>query len=104
MAPIYLLKRQKVKHDVAQATNAQTISTKETRVSFEDQCSGDKESLYKFLSLHVLQGHAATTHNEILDSGSTITLAKDKNVFRSLRPCDENIVMATNAGSERIRQ
>ena len=70
-------------------------------VKFEDQCNSDEESLYAFLDLHVLESHATTNHNKIFDSGSMLTLAKGKNVFQNLRPCEK---MVANPGSERIRQ
>ena len=53
--------------------------------------------------MHVLEEcHTTTNPDEILDSGSTIAVAKNKTEFNDLKPCEENAIMATNAGSEKI--
>ena len=96
MVPIYLLKKGKVKGDASQA-NAQTTSSK------QEECDSDDDSLVEFLGMHILEEcHTTTNPDEILDSGSTITVARNKKEFKDLRPCERNIIMATNVGSKKI--
>ena len=52
--------------------------------------------------MHILESHATTNHEKILDSRSTITLAKDENKFKNLRPCKRNMIMVTHVGSKQI--
>lgn len=95
MTPLYLLKKEKAKRDAAQAANAQTTSPAEY--------DSDDKSLVEFWGMHILKKcHARTSHEEILDSGSMITVSKDEEGFRNLKPCKRNIIMATNVGSEKL--
>ena len=41
---------------------------------------------------------------EILDSGSTITLTKNKESVENLRQCKQKIIMSTNVGEQRIHE
>ena len=53
--------------------------------------------------MHILEEcHAATNHDEILDSGSTITVTRNEEELKNLKPCERNIIMATNVGSKKI--
>ena len=103
MAPVYLLKKEKVKRDASQGANAQTTSTTSTTSTTQEENVSDDDSLVEFLGMHVLKEcHTTTNPDEILDSGSTITVAKNKTEFKDLNPCEKNVIMATNAGSEKI--
>ena len=41
---------------------------------------------------------------EILDSGSTITLTKEKGSVNNLRRCKHKVILSTNTGEERIHE
>ena len=55
----------------------------------------DIKSLFEFVGHQEV--YVTTHHDEILDSSSTITIAKEKRNIKELKQCENKIVMMTNA-------
>ena len=87
MAPMYLVKRDMEKAK-GQSQCCTTADNHTATVTFEDEAEDeDFESLCEFINHHVVakvvEKAVHNTHDEILDSGSTITLLKNKSSFKN---------------------
>ena len=105
MAPMYLVKRDAEKE---KGQSHATADNHTATVTFQDEVEDeDFNTALEFMDFHqvvekVHATHGDVAHDEILDSGSTITLSKDKSAFVDLEKVRDNVIMRTNIGSKPI--